>query len=642
MCKTKVLLFCVPLLLSLIIQAKESTLGMELKLSSGIYGNKFVVKKVSGVMLIPDEIDVTKGYGAFGGTTVSLIIDDKIECRYHSGNVIGIEDLDFYDCSNGFQPGDEVEVKKSLGMGVIKKRLYNSIHLSVNIVFITPNHNGHELIFPQIDPNAGDLLGFDGSSWVPIDPSYIQGVQGEVGPMGPQGPAGEKGDPGEVGPQGIAGEMGPVGPMGPQGLQGIKGDVGAVGPMGLQGLQGIKGDVGAVGPMGPQGLQGIKGDVGAVGPMGPQGLQGIKGDVGAVGPMGPQGLQGIKGDVGAMGPMGPQGLQGLTGDTGAMGPMGPQGLQGIEGDTGAMGPMGPQGLQGIKGDVGAMGPMGPQGPQGLTGDTGVMGPVGPQGPQGLTGDTGAMGPMGPQGPQGLTGDTGAMGPMGPQGPQGEIGPTGLPGLMGEKGDKGDPGDDASVELMAGTGIVPGTIGSTGTINVDVGTGANQIPQLDIVGKLPASVIPESSGSKVRMVFIQDVKPSGEHGGNCIADWQIRTLNQISGDSSFATLGTNEFTLKPGRYAIDVQAPANLVHLHQAKVFNKTLGVDVLVGTSERSHPSYGSVTDSRIMGELVVTEDSIFEIHHRCASFRELVGLGIASGFTNKEVYTQVKIMKIE
>ena len=588
MCKTKVLLFCVPLLLSLIIQAKESTLGMELKLSSGIYGNKFVVKKVSGVMLIPDEIDVTKGYGAFGGTTVSLIIDDKIECRYHSGNVIGIEDLDFYDCSNGFQPGDEVEVKKSLGMGVIKKRLYNSIHLSVNIVFITPNHNGHELIFPQIDPNAGDLLGFDGSSWVPIDPSYIQGVQGEVGPMGPQGPAGEKGDPGEVGPQGIAGEMGPVGPMGPQGLQGIKGDVGAVGPMGLQGLQGIKGDVGAVGPMGPQGLQGIKGDVGAVGPMGPQGLQGIKGD------------------VGAMGPMGPQGLQGLTGDTGAMGPMGPQGLQGIEGDTGAMGPMGPQGLQGIKGDVGA------------------------------------MGPMGPQGPQGLTGDTGAMGPMGPQGPQGEIGPTGLPGLMGEKGDKGDPGDDASVELMAGTGIVPGTIGSTGTINVDVGTGANQIPQLDIVGKLPASVIPESSGSKVRMVFIQDVKPSGEHGGNCIADWQIRTLNQISGDSSFATLGTNEFTLKPGRYAIDVQAPANLVHLHQAKVFNKTLGVDVLVGTSERSHPSYGSVTDSRIMGELVVTEDSIFEIHHRCASFRELVGLGIASGFTNKEVYTQVKIMKIE
>ncbi|OFZ77649.1 MAG: hypothetical protein A3K03_03340 [Bdellovibrionales bacterium RIFOXYD1_FULL_44_7] len=352
--------------------------------------------------------------------------------------------------------------------------------------------------------------------------------------------------------------------------------------------------------MGPQGPAGEKGDPGEVGP------QGIAGEMGPVGPMGPQGLQGIKGDVGAVGPVGPQGLQGIKGDTGAVGPIGPQGLQGIKGDTGAVGPMGPQGLQGIKGDIGA------------------------------------MGPMGPQGPQGLTGDTGAMGPMGPQGPQGEIGPTGLPGLMGEKGDKGDPGDDASVELIAGTGMVPGTIGSTGTINVDVGTGANQIPQLDIVGKLPASVIPESSGSKVRMVFIQDVKPSGVHGGDCLADWQIRTLNQISGDSSFATLGTNEFILKPGRYAIDVQAPANLVHLHQAKVFNKTLGIDVLVGTSERSHPSYGSVTDSRIMGELVVTEDSTFEIHHRCASFRELVGLGIASGFTDKEVYTQVKIMKIE
>ena len=594
---------------------------MELKLSSGIYGNKFVVKKISGMMLIPDEIDVTKGYGAFGGTTVSLIIDDQIECRYHSGNVIGIEDLDFYDCSNGLQPGDEVEVKKSLGMGVIKKRLYNSIHLSVSITLITANHNGGELIFPHIDPNAGDLLGFDGSSWVPIDPLSIQGIQGEVGPMGPQGPAGEKGDPGEIGPQGIAGEIGPVGPVGPQGIQGLKGDAGVTGP---------------VGPMGPQGIQGLKGDAGVagpVGPMGPQGIQGLKGDAGVagpVGPIGPQGIQGIKGDVGAVGPMGPQGLQGIKGDVGAVGPIGPQGLQGIKGDVGAVGPMGPQGLQGIKGDAGVAGPVGPMGPQGL---------------QGLTGDIGAMGPMGPQGPQGLTGEIGAMGPMGLQGPQGEmgpIGPTGLPGLMGEKGDKGDPGDDATVELIAGTGMVPGTIGSTGTINVDVGTGANQIPQLDIVGKLPASVIPESAASKVRMVFIQDVKPSGEHGGNCIADWQIRTLNQISGDSSFATLGTNEFILKPGRYAIDVQAPANLVHLHQAKVFNKTLGIDVLVGTSERSHPSYGSVTDSRIMGELVVTEDSTFEIHHRCASFRELVGLGIASGFTDKEVYTQVKIMKIE
>ncbi|OFZ25031.1 MAG: hypothetical protein A2381_13235 [Bdellovibrionales bacterium RIFOXYB1_FULL_37_110] len=612
MSKTKVLLFCVPLLLSLFIHAKESKLGMELKLDSGIYSNKFVVKKISGVMLIPDEIDVKKGLGAFGGTTVSLIIDDQIECRYHSSKVLGIEDLDFYDCSNGLQPGDEVEVKDSIKVGVRKRRLYNSIHLSVHIIFIMPHHNHGELIFPQINPNEGDLLGFDGQSWVPVDPSYIQGVQGEkgdpgemgpIGPMGPQGIAGEIGPVGPMGPQGTAGEIGPVGPVGPQGLQGVKGDTGAVGA------------VGPVGPIGPQGPQGVKGDAGAVGAIGP------------VGPIGPQGLQGVKGDTGAVGAAGP------------VGPVGPQGPQGVKGDTGAVGaagpvgPIGPQGLQGIKGDTGAVGAIGP------------VGPVGPQGLQGIKGDTGAVGaigPVGPMGPQGIAGEIGPQGVKGDTGEIGPMGPTGLPGLMGEKGDKGDPGDDASVELIAGTGIVPGTIGSNGTINVDVGTGANQIPQLDLVGKLPASVIPESSSSKVRMVFIQDVKPSGEHGGNCEAAWQTRILNQISGDSSFATLGSNEFTLKPGRYAIDVQAPANLVHLHQAKVVNKTLGVDVLVGTSERSHPSYGSVTDSRIMGELVVTEDTTFEIQHRCASFRELVGLGIASGFTDKEIYTQVKIMKIE
>ncbi len=66
-------------------------------------------------------------------------------------------------------------------------------------------------------PMSGQVLTFDGTSWIAGTP--VSGV-------GPQGPAGPAGAPG---PQGLAG---PLGPMGPQGIQGAQGDTGPAGPVG--------------------------------------------------------------------------------------------------------------------------------------------------------------------------------------------------------------------------------------------------------------------------------------------------------------------------------------------------------------------------------------------------------------------------
>lgn len=121
------------------------------------------------------------------------------------------------------------------------------------------------------------------------------------------------------------------GVQGPTGAQGIQGIQGVTGPQGIQGIQGIQGVTG------PQGIQGVQGIDGPTGFTGPQGIQGVIGPTGTQGIQGPQGIQGIQGVIGPQGPQGIQGIQGIDGPTGFTGP---QGIQGVQGPTGVTGPQG--------------------------------------------------------------------------------------------------------------------------------------------------------------------------------------------------------------------------------------------------------------------------------------------------------------
>ena len=398
-------------------------------------------------------------------------------------------------------------------------------------------------------------------------------------------------------PEGIDGEKGDTGPQGPQGIAGEKGETGEQGP------QGEKGDIG---PQGPQGVAGVKGDTGAQGP------QGEKGDTG---PQGPQGVAGAKGETGAQGP------QGVAGAKGETGPQGPQGVAGEKGDTG---PQGPQGIAGVNGAQGEKGDTGEQGPQGEKGD---IGPQGPQGVAGVKGDTGA------QGPQGEKGDTGLQGPQGIAGAKGETGP---------QGPQGEKGEDANVDLSAGVGILGSIDNGVGEISVDVGTTAGKIVQVGIDGKIATSLIPET-GVERKIAYIKDIKASGTHGGDCIAgSYLTRDLNTIEGDSSFASLSGNQLFLSPGTYHIEGVAPGYFDNIHKAKFKNMTTGIDALIGSTQRSHTSYGGVSNSDFMGVITITEASTFEVQHRCTTTRTILGFGVAASFGDNEVYTQIKIEKVQ
>ncbi len=536
-------------------------------------------KEFTGQLYLPTFITGYAKLGFAKNNEVRIYIDDQIVCSYKSPKrAFGKVKYNFSYCSDGSVAGS------SSGLMDVE----NSVRLEMK----SHKRGWFGSLYAA---RAGIKLAYDDSRERGLFFPFLKATEGQILTYNgkfwvPTDPSeGMQGPQGEIGPQGPQGEMGLQGPQGEKGEAGVAGATGIQGPAGVAGERGLQGLQGAQGEMGPEGLSG------AIGAQGPQGIQGE---------IGPQGLQGSAGVAGV------DGVAGAKGDTGA------QGLQGLQGL------MGPSGITGVDGVIGLQGIQGEVGPEGIQGP---MGPVGMAGSKGDKGDTGL---------QGLTGAMGLQGLMGLQGVQGEA---------GAKGEQGEPGDAATVNLIAGIGIVGETIDSIGTVAVDVGTDPGQIVAVGDDGKIAATLLPVvESGSKISVAFVKDVKASGVSAGGCTAGgWITRDLNTLSGDTASVSIAGNQITLQAGSYMIDAKVPGYLINQHQAKLFNVSAASDAIIGSASRSHPTYGGVSNSIIMGQVVVAGPTIFQIEHRCSFTKADYGFGLASGF-GSEVYTQVKITKID
>ena len=48
------------------------------------------------------------------------------------------------------------------------------------------------------------------------------------------------------------------------------------------------------------------------------------------------------------------------------------------------------------------------------------------------------------------------------------------------------------------------------------------------------------------------------------------------------------------------------------------------------------------MGVVTIEQATTFEVQHRCSVDRTIIGFGVAASFGDSEVYTQVKIEKVQ
>ncbi len=142
------------------------------------------------------------------------------------------------------------------------------------------------------------------------------------------------------------------------------------------------------------------------------------------------------------------------------------------------------------------------------------------------------------------------------------------------------------------------------------------------------------------VFISDQKSTGTNGGTFTAGaWQTRDLTVISAIASTISLGSNQITLQPGTYTIQISAPAYKVGLHQVRLQNITDGSTIAYGSSAIANSS-GGATYSLIETNILINKVTTLAIQHQCTVTEANDGFGIAGGFGD-EVYTTVKITNI-
>jgi hypothetical protein len=147
------------------------------------------------------------------------------------------------------------------------------------------------------------------------------------------------------------------------------------------------------------------------------------------------------------------------------------------------------------------------------------------------------------------------------------------------------------------------------------------------------------------VIIEDQKPSGTISGRFDSGaWRTRDLNTlVYNHNSLASLSSNGFTLPAGTYCIDWDAPAHRVNRHKTRLYNYTSSSVVAYGTNEYATAAvdeHGTASRSWGTAIVTITASTTFTIQHRSESSYS-AGFGEASNFSATEVYTRVRIKKI-
>jgi hypothetical protein len=149
----------------------------------------------------------------------------------------------------------------------------------------------------------------------------------------------------------------------------------------------------------------------------------------------------------------------------------------------------------------------------------------------------------------------------------------------------------------------------------------------------------------KLFHVQDENPNGTQGGTFTSGaWQTRTLNTVSVNQvDGASLSSNQFTLPAGTYYVETTAPAFYVNRHQTRIRNITDASDLLIGTPEYSgNTGNGVATESRVSGKFTLASSKTFELQHYCSTTAASQGWGIAGSFGVNEIYSVVKIWKVD
>ena len=147
-----------------------------------------------------------------------------------------------------------------------------------------------------------------------------------------------------------------------------------------------------------------------------------------------------------------------------------------------------------------------------------------------------------------------------------------------------------------------------------------------------------SGIYDAYVCIRDKKTLGTDGGTFTSGaWRTRDINEEQADTAgICAIAANQITLAVGTYTCLIFCPAMGVVRNQAKLYNVTDGVDILMGSVAYVHPSVGGFVESGyaiVAGRFTLAAQKVLEIQHQCEYTCATTGFGAACSFAD-EIYT--------
>lgn len=146
-----------------------------------------------------------------------------------------------------------------------------------------------------------------------------------------------------------------------------------------------------------------------------------------------------------------------------------------------------------------------------------------------------------------------------------------------------------------------------------------------------------------LLHIQDQKSSGTDGGPASSGaYATRDLTQVlTNEISGSSLSANQIILPAGTYEVNIKVPGHQVATHKAQLYNVTDASVALLGTVARTASSESRQSSSVITGRFTLAATKTLAVQHRVSAGKLTDGFGLAAGFGDLEIYTDVQIRKV-
>ena len=144
------------------------------------------------------------------------------------------------------------------------------------------------------------------------------------------------------------------------------------------------------------------------------------------------------------------------------------------------------------------------------------------------------------------------------------------------------------------------------------------------------------------IFREEQSSGTEGGGFTSGSYVKRTLNTtVVNNITGCSIASSVITLPAGTFSVTAFAPAQEVGRNKLRLQNMTASTTLQVGNNNFANTTDGA-SIATVNTVFTLASASTIELQHRCAVTKATYGLGLASLFSDVEVYASIIITKIQ